>query len=58
MMPSASTVDVTPSSSETISSVSLSSPERILFILTASARAYLFVRKRSPIMDTTILANG
>ena len=58
MMPSESTVDVTPSSSETTRRVSLSSPVRILFILTASARAYLLVRKRSPTIDTIILAYG
>ena len=46
------------SSSDTTSRVSLSSPLRILFILTASARAYLLVRKRSPTMETIILAYG
>ena len=57
-IPSESTVDVTPSSSDTTSRVSRSSPLRSLFILTASASAYLFVRKRSPTMETIILAYG
>lgn len=58
MMPSASADDSTPSSSDTILTVSRSSVLRSLFILTASERAYLLVRNLSPTIETIILAYG